>query len=183
MGLEAFLQKTIRVSQQLSACTPSNPVLQPLSPSSPAALPAPEQMNINSHRLLPVERQRRLAHHLCLYCGGDDHQISTCPIRPPRPVVSTIHVYSKTSHLVRTPVYFPNHRSSVEPLIDSESAGNFISCQFLQTLKLSRKRCIQPMKIHSVLGKPLGRGLVNSPTHRMPPSGRNFVHDAGRINH
>ncbi|KAL0180367.1 hypothetical protein M9458_025809, partial [Cirrhinus mrigala] len=84
IGLEAFLQRTTRVAQNLAACQPSMTAPQPASVV--ACSPVPEPMQIDSTRLSREERNRRLLNGLCLYCGQPGHCIRQCPIRPSRPV-------------------------------------------------------------------------------------------------
>ncbi|KAL0151794.1 hypothetical protein M9458_052945 [Cirrhinus mrigala] len=88
IGLESFLQRTTQVAQQLAACQP--PVTAPQSASVVASSPVPEPMQVDSTRLSRSERNRRISQGLCLYCGQPGHLLRNCPIRPPRPVVSTI---------------------------------------------------------------------------------------------
>lgn len=54
---------------------------------------------------------------------------------------------------------------TTQALIDSGSVGNFIFRDFLRKLQLSRNPCPQVLNIHSILGKPLGRGVI---THCSP---------------
>ncbi|MGL5565287.1 MAG: DUF4939 domain-containing protein, partial [Plesiomonas sp.] len=113
LGLESLIQKSIRVSQRLSACNHLAPAVNP-PPISPAvAPPAPEPMQVDTHHLSISERQRRINSRLCLYCGGDGHQLPTCPVRPPRPAVSTIHLPPSTAHLSKTWVNLRHCHSSV----------------------------------------------------------------------
>ena len=41
-----------------------------------------EPMQLGRSRLSSDERQRRIRNRLCLYCGGADHQLQTCSVRP-----------------------------------------------------------------------------------------------------
>ncbi|KAI2661113.1 Transposon Tf2-8 polyprotein [Labeo rohita] len=86
IGLEAFLQRTNKVAQNLAACQP--PITAPQPASVAACHPVPEPMQIDSTRLSRAERNRRIMNGLCLYCGQPGHRLRQCPIRPPRPVVS-----------------------------------------------------------------------------------------------
>ncbi|ROL44933.1 hypothetical protein DPX16_22918 [Anabarilius grahami] len=52
--------------------------------------PVSEPMQLENNRLTFAERQRWLTQGLCLYCGASGHVRSTCPTRPPRPIVSAI---------------------------------------------------------------------------------------------
>jgi len=132
--------------------------LHPPPAVTPVALPAPEPMQVDSYHLTPAERQQRIQLRLCLYCGGDDHQITICPVLAPRPAVSTIQLLTKKAHLTRTTVYILTRYASVsaQVLIDSGLAGNFISHCLLQELHVQRKRCNQALKIQTILGKLLG---------------------------
>ncbi|KAL2079755.1 hypothetical protein ACEWY4_001986 [Coilia grayii] len=40
-----------------------------------------EPMEVDRTSLSPAERQRRLAGGLCLYCGGEGHRVTTCPLK------------------------------------------------------------------------------------------------------
>ncbi len=95
VGLESFLLKASRISQHLIACH-SEPVI-PAAISSRQAQPPPEPMVTDNYHLTPTERSRRIAQGLCLYCGSHGHILNTCPIRPPCPAVSTVHITPKFS--------------------------------------------------------------------------------------
>ena len=73
IGIENFIQKNIRVSQRLSACSPHQSTLHPPPAATSVALPAPEPMQLNSNHLTLAERQRRINNHLRLYFGGEGH--------------------------------------------------------------------------------------------------------------
>ncbi len=153
---------TIRVSQRLTACTLSKPALHPPPAVSSVALPAPEPMQVDFYHLTQGERQRRILHRLCQYCGGEGHIITACPVRPPRPAVSSVQLPPQIAPLVRTTLQLltPQICVSAQALIDSCSGGNFISPQLLQKLNVRKKRCSQELRIHTIQGKPLGRGHI-----------------------
>ncbi len=88
IGLESFIQRTSRIAQCLSACRSTEATHQPVSPANGS--PVTEPMQVDTACLSSNERARRLAAGLCLYCAATDHYIGSCPIRPPRPVVSTL---------------------------------------------------------------------------------------------
>ncbi len=88
VGLESFMQKAYRIAQHLSACHPAEAAHQPASPANGS--PEPEPMHVDESRLSARERARRWTAGLCLYCASPDHYIQACPIKPPRPVVSTL---------------------------------------------------------------------------------------------
>ncbi|KAL0192201.1 hypothetical protein M9458_010497, partial [Cirrhinus mrigala] len=160
IGLESFLQRTTRVAQQLAACQPT--VTAPQSASVIASTPVPEPMHVDSTRLSCSERNRRLSQGLCLYCGQQGHLLCNCPIRPPRPVVSTILSDIETANLtlLSATLYTSNRSLPVSALIDSGSSGNFISTKCLKELQLPRHRHHQIYSVTTIKGKPLGRGVV-----------------------
>ena len=168
LGIEKLIQKSIRVSQRLSACDSPTPTVCP-PPTVPSVTPpAPEPMDLGSAHLPASERQRRILHKLCLYCASDNHLLSSCPVRPPCPAVSTIQVSPKIEALNRTTVHVLTSRIcvSAQALIDSGSAGNFISTQLLQKLNIHKHRNSQDLHVQTIQGKPLGRGRIRhcSPT-------------------
>ncbi|KAL0168185.1 hypothetical protein M9458_036407, partial [Cirrhinus mrigala] len=160
IGLETFLQRTTRVSQRLAACQP--PLTAPQSASVAACTPVPEPKQMDSTRLSRMERNRRITLGLCLYCGQNGHLIRNCPIRPPRPVVSTITSDIETSQLTLIPVTLRtvDCTLSVSALVDSGSSGNFISQECLNQLHLSRQRHCHEYSVRTIQGKPLGRGRI-----------------------
>lgn len=105
MGIENLIQKTIRVSQRLSACDNPSTAVSPPSSIPIASPPAPEPMQVDSTHLTPSERQRCIQLHLCLYCGSDNHLICSCPVRPQRSAVSSIQIPPKVESLNRTMVH------------------------------------------------------------------------------
>ncbi len=139
VGLEIFMQCASRISQCLAACFEDEAAHKPAS--SAFGPPVPEPMQMDSAQLSRSERARRLAAGLCLYCASLDHFIRNCPVRPPRPAVSTIQLEPDVSALSLLPVQLLTTVSSVSvsALIDSGSSGNFISQALLTRLNLPRK--------------------------------------------
>ncbi len=92
-GLEKFIQLAIRCSNRINIrptdSTPAPAIVTPPN-HQPEARDQPEAMLTDMFRLTPAERRRRLTRGLCLYCGGEDHRIQTCILRPPRLWVSGI---------------------------------------------------------------------------------------------
>lgn len=133
--------------------------------SPPFRSPAPEPMQVDTIHLSNTECQRQIHIHHCLYCGEEGHYLPLYPVRPPRPVVSTIQLPPMIASLTRTDVIITSHLSSVsaQALIDSGSSGNFIS-QLLRILCI-KKSCMQALNINNILGKPLGYGYIN---HKNP---------------
>ncbi|KAI2653766.1 Transposon Tf2-6 polyprotein [Labeo rohita] len=153
MGLERFIQQSLRCSDRMKSCqsnkeTVSTALLRPSEPVNPSE---PEPMIIESDKLTSAERQRRLTRGLCMYCGASGHVRLNCPLRPVRTSVSGIHSDIENMHPLTTNVQLTTPSSvAVTALIDSGSAGNFISgnlCRQLQlrTEALSRIYQIQPI--------------------------------------
>ncbi len=165
VGLETFISKAIRISQHLTACEEDMPLAPPLSVTSPA--PAPEPMQISFNPLTLVERERRINSGLCLYCRTSGHLLQTCPVRPPRPAVSTIQLNPQISTLTRMTIQLISPHTSIpaQALVDSGSSGNFISIETLNRLHLKQKLHSQTLNVQTIQGKPLGRGKVR---HRSP---------------
>jgi len=96
IGLECFIQLSIHFATRMQSCLEEHQgqpqfatsLCRPESVSPPE--PAHEPMQLDNTRLTPTERQRWLTQNLCIYCGSPGHVISTCPTRPPRPMVSVI---------------------------------------------------------------------------------------------
>ncbi|KAK3538047.1 hypothetical protein QTP70_027401 [Hemibagrus guttatus] len=118
--------------------------------------PAPEPMHLGSSHLTPAERQRRLTQNLCLYCGAPGHAISACPIRPPRPMVSTISPSTpKMKPLTTIGTLTSAHLSiTMVALLNSGSAGNFISGALCWQFGLRTKATSTAYQIQSITGRP-----------------------------
>ncbi len=161
VGFESFLQKA--VSQRITACHMDAIPIVSASPSR--SLPVPEPMITDSYHLSIPERSRRLTQGLCLYCGSTGHQLRTCPIRPPRPAVSTIQITPDVSNMsLVDALRYQDQLYPVRVLMDSGAAGNFISSRTLAGFKIPRCKNNTTYQITTVQGKPLGRGLVRSHT-------------------
>lgn len=115
--------------------------------------PGYEPMQVETTRLLFAE-WRWLTQNLCLYCGTGGHVITACPVHPPQPMVSvlksTISKMSPPTTIVMLTA--SNVSIPVHALLDSGSAGNFISGSLCRQLKLPTIYQAQ-----SVTGKPLSR--------------------------
>ncbi|KAK3531151.1 hypothetical protein QTP70_013258 [Hemibagrus guttatus] len=168
IGLERFIQLSLRFATRMQSCLEEHQgqaqlttiLCRPGSVGPPE--PAHEPMQLESDFLTcltPAEWQRRLTQNLCLYCCAPGHVISACPIRPPRPMVSTIFrsiqkMKPRTTigKLTAADVSIP-----VAALLDSGSAGNFISGALCRQLKLKTTATFTMYQIQSIIGKPLSR--------------------------
>ncbi|ROL54901.1 Retrotransposon-derived protein PEG10 [Anabarilius grahami] len=167
-GLERFIQLALRVGSRMQSCLLEHQG-QPLTNtflrrSEPVSSPEPasEPMQVDNSRLSSAERQRRLTLNLCLYCGSPGHVISTCPTRPPRPVVSAIIPSIQKMKPLTTVVNLTaaNACVPVVALLDSGSAGNFISGSLCRQLKLKTSPSPLIYQVHSITGKPLSRKTI-----------------------
>uniref|UniRef100_A0A8C2GHW3 Gypsy retrotransposon integrase-like protein 1 n=1 Tax=Cyprinus carpio TaxID=7962 RepID=A0A8C2GHW3_CYPCA len=168
IGLERFIQLSIRFATRMQSCLeehqgqPQHNISlcrpEPVNPPEPAH----EPMLLDSNHLTRTERQRRLTQNLCLYCGSPGHVLSTCPIRPPRSLVSAIFPTIKQMKPLTTIVTLTaaDISVSVNALLDSGSAGNFISGSLCRQLHLPTTATQSSYQIHSITGRPLSRKRV-----------------------
>ncbi len=172
-GLDKFIQLSVRCSDRMQSCfavpqiATSNAFLRRSEPFHPPD-PAPEPMIIVRQQLSSAERQRRLTRGLCLYCGAQGHIILACPLRPPRPVVSAILPKIVKMEPLTTCVTLTasNVSISVSALLDSGSAGNFISRAPCHPLSLQATTTEIIYQVQWITGKPLSRRHVK---HRVGP--------------
>ncbi|KAK3543168.1 hypothetical protein QTP70_012273 [Hemibagrus guttatus] len=140
IGLEKFIQLSIRVATRMQLCLEEHQdqLLPPAAPRRSEHVrcpePADEPMDLEHSDVATIERQRerqrRLAQNRCLYCGRLGHFIAECPTRPARSVVT-------------------------RALLDSGSAGNFISGALCRQLRLKLTATQKAYQIHAVTGRTL----------------------------
>ena len=177
VGLERFIQLAIRVANRREHCLQDQPLLTAQSRAQPTAqFPAParypayqgeepEPMSVDSLRLTPEERSRRITQGLCLYCGARGHVVVTCPLRPPQARVSAFQedVFVCKPLLVPVTLTTPSGSFPAQALIDSGSAGNFISGTFCQQIGLHKSPSPTPFSVHTITGRPLTKQVRTSP--------------------
>ncbi|KAK3572866.1 hypothetical protein QTP86_009049, partial [Hemibagrus guttatus] len=167
IGLEKFIQFSIRFATRMQVCLEEHQA-QPLFPAAPRRPervshpePADEPMDLEHSDLAATERQRerqrRLAQNRCFYCGRSGHFIAECPTRPARSMVSVLlPVLNKMKPLTivvcltTTDLCLP-----ARALLDSGSAGNFISGTLCCQLRLKLTAMQKVYQVHAVTGKPL----------------------------
>ncbi len=168
MGLEKFIQFSIRVASRTLSCVEDQPGQNNFYPllcrpenASPSE-PFPEPMQVETTKLTLSERQRQLSQGLCLYCGVSGHVISTCPVRPPRrlgsayiPSPTNIKPLTTNALSMASDVSLP-----VIALLDSSSSGNFISGTLSRQLNLPTTTNKTIYQIISITGRPLSRKNV-----------------------
>ncbi len=167
-GLENMIQHSIRCSFRMQSCFEESPTWYRCTPPHryPESLcppePEPEPMLTENMRLSSAERQRRLTKGLCLYCGGGGHVISACPTRPPRFLVSAIQPIPQNMppFSIVVTLIAPNVSLPVHALLDSGSAGNFISGSLCRQLKIRTMINPKTYQVQSVTGKSLSRHSV-----------------------
>uniref|UniRef100_A0A8C2FP27 Ty3 transposon capsid-like protein domain-containing protein n=1 Tax=Cyprinus carpio TaxID=7962 RepID=A0A8C2FP27_CYPCA len=168
IGLERFIQLSIHFATRMQSCLeehqgqPQNNISlyrpEPVTPPQPVH----EPMQMDSTRLTGAERQRRLTQNLCLYCGSPGHILSTCLICPPRSLVSAIFPTTNQMKPLTTIVTLTAADISlpVNALLDSGSAGNFLSGSLCRQLHLPTTATQSSYQIHSITGRPLSRRRV-----------------------
>ncbi|KAK3520635.1 hypothetical protein QTP70_029419 [Hemibagrus guttatus] len=165
IGLERFIQLSVCFATHMQSCLEEHQGQVPLTTTlcwpgsvSPPE-PAPKPMHLGPYRLTPAEWQRRLTQNLCLYCGAPGHAISACPIRPPRPMVSTIFPPTPKMKPLTTigKLTAANVSIPVVALLDSGSAGNFISGALCRQLRLKTTATSTAYQIQSITGKPVSQ--------------------------
>ncbi|KAK3531089.1 hypothetical protein QTP70_010364 [Hemibagrus guttatus] len=169
IGLEKFIQLSIRVATRMQLCFEEHQDLS-LPTAAPCwsehvshPEPADEPMDLEhsdlrtTERQRQRERQRRLAQNRCLYCGRLGHFIAECPTRPARSVVSALlpvlNIKKPLSIVVSLTV--SDLCLSACALLDSGSAGNFISGALCRQLRLKLTATQKAYQIHAVTGRTL----------------------------
>lgn len=124
VGLENFMSRPDRIAHRLSACHTPEATHQPAAPT--ASSPVPEPMQVDSTRLSPSERARRLEASVL---NGPLH----CPVQPKRPAVSTLQFETEISKLSMLLVQLltPDHSITVPALVNLGFSGKFISQDLL----------------------------------------------------
>ncbi|KAL0154280.1 hypothetical protein M9458_050393 [Cirrhinus mrigala] len=165
MGLEKFIQQSLRCSDRLKTYqsnqeTVSTALLRPSEPVNPSE---PEPMIIESGKLTSAEPQRRLTRGLCMYCGASGHVRLNCPLRPVRTSVSGIHSEIENMHPLTTNVQLttPSSSVAVTALIDSGSAGNFISGNLCRQLQLCTEASSKIYQIQPITGDTTSRTCIH----------------------
>uniref|UniRef100_A0A8C1GDW5 ribonuclease H n=1 Tax=Cyprinus carpio TaxID=7962 RepID=A0A8C1GDW5_CYPCA len=166
MGLEKFMQQALRVDQRSQVCYREipNQVFTPhMNLTEQVETQGVERMQVETSRLSQAERKRRYELKLCLYCGNPGHFLRLCPSRPPRLMVSSIfNTPSVSSPLtISVTLMSPSFNVSVSAIIDSGSAGDFISGELSSRLNLKRITTPKPYSIHAVIGEIINKGYVN----------------------
>uniref|UniRef100_A0A8C2AU46 Gypsy retrotransposon integrase-like protein 1 n=1 Tax=Cyprinus carpio TaxID=7962 RepID=A0A8C2AU46_CYPCA len=170
VSLETFIRKTINVAQHLSAC--ASTASYAISPSARTPSPQRDQeepMITDSYRLEASERRRRIQERLCLYCGEATHLIHACPVRPPRPMVSTVSFTPSVSHIphIKAQITINSRNLSIHVLVDSGAASNFISSHFVTKHRIPIIQNETTYRITTIQGSPLGGGKITRRTHEL----------------
>ncbi len=129
-------------------------------------------MQVDTYHISSEKRNRRITHHLCLYCGEPGHLRNACPSRPnidPVTRVSVTLFALNDDHCLTVPVALetPSGVVQIPAMIDSEAAGNFMSLNFAQEHNISLIRCLSPLAVEALDGCPLGTGKITHLTSRL----------------
>ncbi|KAK3552179.1 hypothetical protein QTP86_005115 [Hemibagrus guttatus] len=165
MGLEKFIQLSVRFATRMQLCFEEHQS-QPAASTAPAQPgpvshpePADDAMQLELSEVSSADRQwewqRRLAQSCCFYCGGSGHFVVECPLRPARALVSSLFPTQNISKPLSVLVSLTTHEFCVSAtaLIDSGSAGNFISGALCRRLQLPTAATPKIYQVHAVTGK------------------------------
>ncbi len=127
---------------------------------------------MDTYHISSEERNRRITHHLCLYCGEPGHLRNACPSRPnidPSTRVSVTLFALNNDHCLTIPAALgtPSGVVQIPAMIDSGAAGNFMSLNFALEHNISLIRCPSPLAVEAVDGRPLGTGKITHLTSRL----------------
>ena len=157
LDLNALMALSIRLARRGVSRAPMLPQATPVSYYS-------EPMEVGRTQLSPAERQHRIDHHLCLYCGEPGHLRLSCPARRSREGLSDRDAVSNPTTPVpdiscqqfQIPVCVSWGGSNrlVSALIDSCSAGNFLSRTVATELNLPLVPCSTVLRIKAINGQP-----------------------------
>ncbi|KAI4893653.1 hypothetical protein NFI96_010322 [Prochilodus magdalenae] len=201
LTLEELISLAIRLDQLKNGANPAprkSPVyrapqlpltpspLPPLASRSTPELSAEEPMQVDTSRLSPGERQRRMRRGLCLYCGNPGHILRNCSLRPQRNPLSFTNRQDSTAPPSATPrtsavsspapgmvaksfmipvtLYYENFSCVFPALIDSGAEGNFMNIQVVKLLQVPVSTLKRPLRLSAVDGDPVGPGYVTSIT-------------------
>ncbi|KAK3515200.1 hypothetical protein QTP70_010601 [Hemibagrus guttatus] len=118
-------------------------------------------MDLEHSDLAAIERQRewqrRLTQNRCLYCGHLGHFIAECPIRTARSVVSALLpvLNTKKPLTIVVSLTVSDLCLPARVLLDSGSAGNFISGALCRQLRLQLTATQKVYQVYAVTGRPL----------------------------
>ncbi|MGL5841636.1 MAG: retropepsin-like aspartic protease, partial [Aeromonas hydrophila] len=167
MGLEKFIQLSIHFATRMQLCLDehqSQPAISTAAAQSgPVSHPEPpdDAMQLELSDVSSVkrqwERQRRLAQDCCFYCGSAGHFVAKCPLCPARAQVSTLFPTQTIRKPLSILVSLTAHDFCVPAtaLLDSGSAGNFISGALCRQLQLPTAATPKVYQVNAVTGKPL----------------------------
>ncbi|KAK3531899.1 hypothetical protein QTP70_034403, partial [Hemibagrus guttatus] len=167
IGLERFIQLSIRYATCMQLCLEEHQgqtaTVTLARPPETVNDPEPdsEAMHLGHSGVSAAERQqerqRRLTQNRCFYCGGSGHFVGECPIRPARPMVSALlpdlNVMKPLSIWVSLAT--SGFCVAATALLDSGSAGNFISGSLCRQLHLRTTATPKVYQIHAVTGRSL----------------------------
>ncbi|KAK3510289.1 hypothetical protein QTP70_033153 [Hemibagrus guttatus] len=167
IGLERFIQLSIRFATRMQLCLEEHQgqtaTVTLARPPETVNDPEPdsEAMHLGHSGVSAAERQqerqRRLTQNQCFYCGGSGHFVGECPIRSARPMVSALlpdlNVMKPLSIWVSLAT--SGFCVAATALLDSGSAGNFISGSLCRQLHLHTTATPKVYQIHAVTGRSL----------------------------
>ncbi len=157
--LDQFIDITIQIDNLLRSQRPST-----RAPSMTVS-DSHEPMQVDTYHISSEERDRRINHRLCLYCGEPGHIRISCPARSRRDSTTRVSVpilALNIDNCITVPVTLtlPTGVVSVRATLDSGAAGNFMSLDFACECSISLIQCLSPLTVEAVDGRPLGTGEI-----------------------
>jgi hypothetical protein len=110
----------------------------------------------------PVEKKRRIAEKLCLYCGDPGHELSSCPKRKDNKALNMLEL-SIADNKGDLPIYLPislkvrtkgiTYDVAVSALLDSGATSNFISENLVRSREIDVKKLDCPVSVRLADGR------------------------------
>ncbi|KAI2659502.1 Retrotransposon Gag-like protein 3 [Labeo rohita] len=120
-----------------------------------------EPMQVDTTRLTPTERNRRLSSGLCLYCGNNGHFIRNCPVKPPRSVedLRFLLLEDSTVSIILKRPWLHLHTSELR----------WDPCDIIRWNKQCYDQCLSNIPLPQSIPVPLASTQVESPEPEIFP--------------
>lgn len=134
-----------------------------------------EPMQVDTYHLSPEERDHRINHRLCLYCGEPGHMRLSFPSRSRQDPATQVSVPILALNVnncitVSVTLTLPTGAVSVCTMCYSGAARNFMSLDFAQECSITLIECLSPLAVEAVDGRPLGTRKVTHMTTKLSMS-------------
>ncbi len=153
--LNQFIELTIQIDNLLRARQPTTRI------TTRALHESHEPMQVDAYHISVEERVHHNVQHLCLFCGEPGHLRNTW--------VSVTLDSLNQDYCFTVPVTLRTEAETlnIAAMIDSGAAGNFMSVDFAHKNSTPLIRCLSPLAVEAVDGRPLGSGRITHLTSRL----------------